>query len=314
MHHIISAEQFNTSEIIDLFHHADGLRQECIDSQRELAQRHLGKQVCNLFYEPSTRTRISFDLASKKLGIEVSSTENASQFSSAIKGETLEDSVRVLDQYGFDAIIIRHPETGSAERAVGVVEKAAIINAGDGQGEHPTQSLLDLYTIWLKKHTLDKLNITIGGDLARGRTAKSLAKLISKFEDNTITFVSTEEYRIDDSTKNYLNGNDTKYLESSDMDVALADADVVYWTRMQQERSKITSGDIGNNPDFIIDQRALSQISEDAIIMHPLPRVNEIDPSVDKDSRAVYFEQAGNGLFIRMAILDSIIKSQNNKI
>lgn len=311
MHHIISAEQFNTGEIIDLFHQTDEMRQESTENERELAQRYIGKQVCNLFYEPSTRTRISFDLASKKLGIEVSSTENASQFSSAIKGETLEDSVKVLDQYGFDAIIIRHPETGSAERAVGAVEKAVIINAGDGQGEHPTQSLLDLYTIWSKKQTLDNLNITIGGDLARGRTAKSLAKLISKFDDNKITFVSTADYKIDDNTKNYLDGNNTEYSETSDMSHALPDADVVYWTRMQQERSEHTAGDVGNNPDFIIDQNALSIMPEDAIIMHPLPRVNEIDTSVDKDPRAVYFEQAGNGLFIRMALLDNILKNQD---
>lgn len=313
MHHIVSAEQFSTGEIVELFHHTNEMRQESLSNERELAQRYIGKQVCNLFYEPSTRTRISFDLASKKLGIGVSSTENASQFSSAIKGETLEDSVKVLDQYGFDAIILRHPETGSAKRAVDVVENAAIINAGDGQGEHPTQSLLDLYTIWSKKQTLDNLNITIGGDLARGRTAKSLAKLISKFEGNTITFVSTDEYRIDDNTKNYLSENNTEYVESSGMIVSLVDADVVYWTRMQQERSKHTAGSIGNNPDFIIDQRALSVIPEEAIIMHPLPRVNEIDSSIDKDPRAVYFEQAGNGLYVRMAILDSILKNQSKK-
>lgn len=310
MHHIISAEQFNTGEIIDLFHQTDEMRKESAENERELAQRYIGKQVCNLFYEPSTRTRISFDLASKKLGIGVSSTENASQFSSAIKGETLEDSVKVLDQYGFDAIIIRHPETGSAERAVGAVERAAIINAGDGQGEHPTQSLLDLYTIWSKKQTLDNLNITIGGDLARGRTAKSLAKLISKFDDNKITFVSTKKFKIDYKTKNYLDGNNTEYFETSDMSQALTDAGVVYWTRMQKERTVDTYNQNGNDPDFIIDQNALSLMQEDAIIMHPLPRVNEIDTSVDKDPRAVYFEQAGNGLFIRMAILDSIIKNQ----
>lgn len=310
MHHIISAEQFNTGEIIDLFHQTDEMRKESAENERELTQRYIGKQVCNLFYEPSTRTRISFDLASKKLGIGVSSTENASQFSSAIKGETLEDSVKVLDQYGFDAIIIRHPETGSAERAVGAVERAAIINAGDGQGEHPTQSLLDLYTIWSKKQTLDNLNITIGGDLARGRTAKSLAKLISKFDDSKITFVSTKKFKIDYKTKNYLDGNNTEYFETSDMNQALPDADVVYWTRMQKERTVDTYNQNGNDPDFIIDQNALSLMQEDAIIMHPLPRVNEIDTSVDKDPRAVYFEQAGNGLYIRMAILDSIIKNQ----
>lgn len=303
--HVLSADQFERDTLGALFEHASELREQLQDTagRRELATRHIGEQVCSLFYEPSTRTRLSFETAAEKLGMGVISTENAEMFSSAAKGETLEDTIRVLDGYDYSAIVLRHKETGTADRAASV-SNTPIINAGDGAGEHPTQSLLDVFTIYDQRGRLDNLNITIGGDLQNGRTARSLAKMLSKYNGNHLTLVSVPELEMGEDIKILLDESGTTYEETADMSEALRSADVVYWTRLQKERL--------NNPDavpsggFTIDQKALEIMPSDSIIMHPLPRVGEITPEVDADKRAVYFEQAENGLYIRMALLDSI--------
>ena len=336
MKHFISAEQLTHPQVEDFFIAADGFRRldrESLESRKELAGRHIGRQLISLFYEPSTRTRLSFELAATKLGIGVVSTENAREFSSAAKGETIEDTIRNLAEYNTDLLVMRHHETGAAARAVAVApDHMAIINAGDGKGEHPTQALLDAYTI--RNHTgeLNGVDIVLGGDLRQGRTARSLAKLLASYEGNTFTFVSAPGFEMGEDVKRYLDERGTSWRETSDVHAAVQEADVVYWTRLQRERleqnnsdttlqniatffQRVTGLDLGalsqpkakttaQDAHFIIDASVMQSMRPDAILMHPLPRVDEITYEVDDDPRAQYFRQAGNGLYIRMALLD----------
>jgi len=303
MRHILSAQQFTQDELAELFEHANNLRKTLANStaRAKLAQRHNGRVVATLFYEPSTRTRLSFESAAQRLGASIISTENAKEFSSAIKGESIEDSTKVLGGYA-DIIVMRHHETGAADRAA-AVSTVPVINAGDGKGEHPTQALLDLYTIKNEKGRLNDLHVVIGGDLAHGRTARSLAQMLSIYEGNRISFVSTPELRIGDDIKEHLRQKDVAFTETDDMFAPLHDADVVYWTRLQKERL----ADPSVESSFQINQAALQVMPPDAVIMHPLPRVDEIEASVDADSRAAYFRQAQNGLFVRMALIDELL-------
>ncbi len=303
MQHILSARQFDQGQLEQLFRRVIAMRVALTTPQGrvKLAKRHAGAVVATIFYEPSTRTRLSFESAAERLGASIISTENAKEFSSAIKGESIEDTVRVLASYA-DVIIIRHHETGAADAAA-AVSSVPIINAGDGKGEHPTQALLDAFTILDEKGRLSNLKVVIGGDLKHGRTVRSLAQMLSLYESNEITFVSTAQLQIGGDIKTHLKQHGTKFHETDDLYVALKDADVVYWTRLQKERlddPKVAAG-------FTIDQAALQVMPEDAIIMHPLPRVDEIEASVDNDKRAKYFVQAANGLYVRMALLDALL-------
>ncbi|MEK9195845.1 MAG: aspartate carbamoyltransferase [Patescibacteria group bacterium] len=303
--HVVSIDQFDPKSLFDLFEKTKKLEETFYSKNGalELAKKHRDKQICTLFYEPSTRTRLSFETAGYKLGFGVVSTESAGEFSSASKGETIEDTIRVLDEYKFSAIIIRHPETGIVGRAAKVA-KTPINNAGDGKGEHPTQSLLDTYTIYYNFKRLDNLTVTIGGDLKHGRTARSLAKIMAKFEGNHIKFVSTKSLAIDQDIKDFLNENNTTYEEITDIEKGVADSDVIYWTRLQKER--LEEHEKGLAGGFIISKDTLKFMKKDAIIMHPLPRIDEITTDVDDDPRVRYFDQAGNGLFVRMALLDQL--------
>lgn len=309
---IISTKDFSPENLGYFFTKANEMREAdrgSLDVRRELAMRHVGRQMYSLFYEPSTRTRSSFGLAAAKLGIGVDQTENAREFSSAAKGETLEDTIRMFNQYGIDALVIRHHETGAAARAVAVAEgHMSIINAGDGKGEHPTQALLDSYTIFEKFKRLDKLNVVIGGDLKQGRTARSLARLLALYPGNNITFVSTPSFRIGDDIKQELSKTGTTYQETDDVHEAVRRADIVYWTRLQKER--LEPGETLQNQEFVIDTSVLNVMNPNAIIMHPLPRIGEITTDVDNDPRALYFRQAGNGLYARMALLDHIMEQK----
>lgn len=302
MDHVLSAHQFEPTQLEEVFELADKMRAQSTQKTKKLIDKHHGCVAAMLFYEPSTRTRISHETAALKLGVGVTGTENAGEFSSAIKGETLEDTIRTISAYA-DIIVLRHPEIGAADRAA-TVSSVPIINAGDGAGEHPTQALLDLYTIRQKHKRLTDLRVVIGGDLKHGRTARSLALLLSKYSGNHITFVSTPELQIDKDIKNHLTQNGVSNTETDNVFEAVRDADVVYWTRLQKERleNPITGG------NFMIDQAVLQAMPEQAIIMHPLPRVDEIAQTVDDDPRAVYFsEQVGNGLYVRMALIDMLL-------
>jgi len=310
--HILSAEQFTRPQLEDFFISADILRdkdQGTLQERRELAGRHIGRQLISLFYEPSTRTRLSFELAATKLGIGYVSTENAREFSSAAKGETLEDTIRVLGEYNADLLVMRHHETGAAARAAAVAPShMSVINAGDGKGEHPTQALLDAYTIREHLDRLSDANIVLGGDLRNGRTARSLAKLLARYPGNEFTFVSTPGFEMGDDVKSFLDEHGARWNETSDAHAAAEDADVMYWTRLQRER--IEGGGTVQEQSLIIDQSVLDVMNPKAVIMHPLPRVGEITTDVDNDPRAQYFRQAGNGLYVRMALLDHLLDNE----
>ncbi|MDB5185483.1 MAG: Aspartate carbamoyltransferase [Candidatus Saccharibacteria bacterium] len=301
--HVLTARQFNKRQLKQLFAKADRMRVVLQSPllRHKLVDEHRGLVVATLFYEPSTRTRLSFESAAQRLGIGVVSTENASEYSSATKGETLEDTIRTVASYA-DAIVLRHKEEGAAEQAA-AVSLAPIINAGDGKGEHPTQGLLDLYTIQREKGRLDNLHIVIGGDLAHGRTARSLAQMLGLYKGNKITFVSVPALQIGDDITAYLDQQKTTYTKTDNLIEAVKTADVIYWTRLQKERVSNPGIEAG----FVIDQEVLDAMKNDAVILHPLPRTNEIHSDVDTDPRAAYFRQVENGLYIRMALLDSVL-------
>lgn len=304
--HILSSEQFTPKDLERLFAKADEFKKLLSDPKNKpvLMQKHRGAKLCNLFYEPSTRTRLSFGFAADNLGITVQTTENAREFSSAAKGETIEDTIQVLNQYAPDIIVLRHHETGTAARAA-AVSTATIINAGDGKGEHPTQSLLDTYTIHANHGRLDNLKVVMGGDLKHGRTVRSLSKMLAKFPGNQITFVSIPELQMEDDILKELKKQGVTFIQTDDLKSAVTDADVVYWTRLQKERlENPMSIDVSR---FVINKEIADLMPKSGIIMHPLPRVDEILPEVDEDQRAKYFEQAGNGLYARMALIDDIL-------
>ena len=257
--------------------------------------------MVTFFYEPSTRTRCSFEIAMEMLGGRVVfSTENAREFSSVAKGETIEDTMRVISGYFPNVIVLRSHEEGMAERA-SKVSMAPIINAGDGKGQHPTQALLDLYTIWKEIGRISEISIAMVGDLLNGRTVRSLSYLIGKFKNVKIYFVSPESLRMRDDIKEYLRRHDIWFTEDVDLRNVVSKVDVVYQTRTQKERGAlVTEQEISA---YIIGENTLEMMKDEAIVMHPLPRVGEILLEVDKDHRAAYFRQAQNGLFVRMALL-----------
>ena len=302
--HILSAEQFTKGDVEALFASADDIRKQFETNRDQLSERHRGRQATLLFYEPSTRTRLSFSHGAHHLGMNVNTTENAKDFSSAAKGETMEDTLQMLRQYHPDIVVIRHYETGIIARAAAQFNDLSIINAGDGKGEHPTQSLLDLYTIKREKGRTDNLKVVIGGDLKRGRAARSLAKILAMSNGNHIVFLSRPELQVDDEVKWYLDERKTTYELAENPTAAIKEADVIYWTRMQDERS-----DERFDP-FVIDTAFMKKVPKSAIIMHPLPRVSEIAVEVDLDPRAKYFDQAGNGMFIRMALMDQLLQGK----
>ena len=308
MRHVVYSQQFDRTILQHLFERADQFRKRIEEPSERVAltQLYRGKMLFSVFYEPSTRTRMSFSAAAEHLGMSVVTTENAREFSSAIKGETLEDTIRVLCEYYPDAIALRHYENGAAERAA-AVSTVPIINAGDGSGQHPTQALLDLYTIHQALGTIDGLTVTIGGDLANGRTARSLAYLLAKFNNIRIRFIAPLELRMGEDIKEHLHEKGVPFQEQYALGDALSISDVVYWTRVQRERLK---PGMAQSSAFVIGREQVAQLKPNAILMHPLPRLDEKPPEIDSDPRAWYFRQAGNGMLIRMALLEWILEKE----
>ncbi|MCW1949204.1 MAG: aspartate carbamoyltransferase [Candidatus Shapirobacteria bacterium] len=304
---VLSVDQFSKETLDKLFIKVSDFKQkyQTKEGRDHLFRLQFGKQMCSFFFEPSTRTRISFELAARRLGMGVVTVEDAKN-SSTVKGETLEDTIKIVNLYNFDLVVMRHNETGSLARAA-QVSKIPIISGGDGKGEHPTQALLDVFTIWERFGRLDNLNVTIGGDLANGRTVRSLANLLSIYDGNTINFVSSPQLKVGDDVKEKLKQDGTGFKETDNVDSVLGESDVIYWTRIQKERME-NPEEIGAK--YVIDQSKLKIIPEDAIIMHPLPRVDEITTDVDNDKRAYYFQQAENGLYLRMALIDSVLNGE----
>lgn len=299
--HIINAQQFTTELIRLLFKRATELQSISEDSRKHQKLGNLlsGGMMFTIFFEPSTRTRISFSAAAQHLGMQVVSAENARESSSSTKGESLEDTIRVLCEYKPSVIVLRHFEVDSAKRAA-AVSSVPIINAGDGHGQHPTQALLDLYTIKREVGRTNNLTVALGTDLLHSRSVRSLSYLLGKFKNNHLIFVSPKELKIADDIKAYLTENHTTFEETENLEKALKNADVVYWNRIQKER---LAGKIPPQT-FIIGSKQLSLLKPGASLLNPLPRVDEISSLVDDDPRAAYFRQAGNGMFIRMALIE----------
>jgi len=302
LRHVLKSQQFDLEFLDHIFRVAKHLK-IAMQNGDSLDQHPLaGRILYTLFYEPSTRTRMSFETAAMRLGMSVTGTENAREFSSAVKGETLEDTFRVLCQYRPDVIVLRHPETGAAERAA-AVSSVPIVNTGDGSGQHPTQALLDLYTIWEHFRNIDGLNVVMVGDMLNGRTVRSLTYLLTKFNDVTLTFVSPHGLEMGRDIIEWLKEKGIRFMEcnAKNYPTILAHADVVYCTRIQKERGSSISDE--TRAKFRIGKEQMAMMSRLAILMHPLPRVDEIPSDVDSDPRAMYFEQAGNGMYVRMALL-----------
>lgn len=303
--HILKTQQFSRDNLEGLFDRAnqiDGI----ISVPSQSSVRFLGKIMATQFYEPSTRTRLSFEAAMLRWGGQVLSTENAKEFSSAAKGETLEDSIRTIGQY-CDVIVLRHYESGAAERAARV-SNVPIINAGDGPGQHPTQAILDAYTIQKEIGRIDGIQVAMVGDLLNGRTVRSLTYLLSKFSGVKIWFVAPDVVRIGQDIKDHLAEHSVEFVEEDNLEKVASLVDVVYMTRIQKERFGDRIGDFESAyGKYILDGKLLSLMKAKSIVMHPLPRVNEITIEVDGDPRAAYFRQVRNGMIIRMALLEYVL-------
>ncbi len=297
--HVVESQQFTVPLLMELFDRARGM-ERVVARGGSLDYQH--RIMATLFYAPSTRTRFSFEAAMYRLGGRVLSTEQAGAFSSAMEGEQVEDSIRIIGHYA-DVIVIRHHEEGGAKRAA-EVSPVPIINAGDGNGgQHPTQALLDLYTIF-RERPIDGLSLAIIGELDKGRTARSLAYLLAKFERVKIFFVSPPWLQMKPDILAYLDEHGVQYELESEIHRVIGEVDVVYQTRIRPERMA-TLGDLKR---YAIDSAVLRQMKPEALILHPLPRTVELDKSVDQDPRALYFRQAANGLYIRMALLTMLLE------
>lgn len=301
LRHVVESQQFTVPLLMELFDRSRLMervvaRGGTLDFQNRI--------MATLFYAPSTRTRFSFEAAMLRLGGRVLSTEQAGAFSSEIKEEQVEDSIRILSGYS-DVIVIRHPAADGARRA-SQVSTVPVINAGDGNGgQHPTQALLDLYTIY-RERPINGLSVAIIGELDRGRTARSLAYLLAKFERVKIFFVSPNELQMKFDILDYLEEHEIHYELESDLQRVIGEVDVVYQTRIHPER--VERLDRYNLHRFAIDSALIRRMKPDALIMHPLPRTAELDKLVDDDPRALYFRQARNGLYVRMALLTMLLE------
>src|SRR5436309_6840031 len=273
--HIVESQQFSRSLLEELFVRSEEMKRE----PHHFIGRLAGQVMAALFYEPSTRTRLSFEAAMLRLGGTTMGTDNAREFSSASKGETLEDTIRIVSGYA-DVIVLRHNEEGAARRAA-AVSTVPIINAGDGPGQHPTQALLDLYTIRDELGRIDTVRVAMVGDLANGRTVRSLTYLLSKFKDIKLWFVAPPQVAMRPDLKTHLDEHRVPWIETQDLESVLPEVDVVYMTRIQKERFTDPEAYGAVKGVYRIDKGSLELMRKYAVLMHPLPRVDEIAPEVD---------------------------------
>lgn len=274
MQHILSTQQFDREFIDSLFSRTKRLQE---DKLRAIPKT-FPYVLATLFYEPSTRTRLSFEAAMCRLGGKCISVENGKESSSGVKGETIEDTIKTISQYA-DVIVMRHPEEGSAEKAAKFSD-VPLINGGDGPGEHPTQALIDLYTIW-RERKVDKLQVAVLGDPEKARAVKSICHLLTNLYRAKVEIVSC----LDDMNK-------------------IKNCDVLYMTRIQKERYKEKE----EKPlSLALQKEILESMKPDAMILHPLPRQEELPVEVDSDPRAAYWKQVKNGMFLRMALLERVL-------
>lgn len=298
---ILSVKQFNRGDLAYIF----GVAHEMREMVARVGTFDLlkGKILANLFYEPSTRTSSSFTSAMERLGGSLIPINEVS-YSSVTKGESLPDTVRTLECYA-DVIVLRHPEVGASALAAKYARKP-VINAGDGVGEHPTQALLDLFTIVEELGEVDGLTVTMLGDLKYGRTVHSLARLLSLY-DVRLNYVSPEILRMPPEIISELDENGIPQKEYETLEPVLGDTDVLYVTRVQKERFDSQEAYDSVKGAYVISPETLAQAKDRMIVMHPLPRVNEISMEVDDDPRAAYFRQMEYGLYVRMALLAMVL-------
>ncbi|MCB9176927.1 MAG: aspartate carbamoyltransferase [Caldilineae bacterium] len=299
---ILTVKQFDAEQLADIFERTDRMRD--IVRQRGGTDILARRVLAALFYEPSTRTSASFIAAMERLGGSVIPITQGVQFSSVSKGESLPDTIRTLEQYA-DVIVLRHPLVGSASEAAEAAS-VPVLNAGDGAGEHPTQALLDLYTIRDELGRLDGLKIAMVGDLRFGRTVHSLTRLLSKY-DVELSFVSPEILRLPLDLMNEARDAGLKVRETYSVADVIDQVDVLYMTRVQKERFTDLEQYEELKGFYVITPELMRQARRDMIVMHPLPRVGEIAPEVDDDPRAAYFRQVKNGMYVRMALLAGVL-------
>lgn len=266
-----------------------------------------GKVMATLFYEPSTRTQMSFQTAMIRLGGKIIGFDNPMN-SSVSKGETIKDTTKIVSSYA-DVLVIRHPIAGAA-KAASLTAECPVINAGDGGHLHPTQTLTDLLTLKIEKKRLSGLTIGMCGDLINGRTVHSLCKALSMFKDNRFIFISTPELRMPAYIKDIIKANGSTFEEVDTIEEAIGSLDVLYMTRIQQERFASREDYLTQKNTYVLDSRKMQLAKRDMIVMHPLPRVDEITVEVDDDSRAKYFTQAKYGVFVRMALILTILRDK----
>ena len=295
---LIQPEDFSIKEIDEILNLAEDIMKDPSAYSRVCE----GKLMATLFYEPSTRTRLSFEAAMKRLGGEIIGFSEPNS-SSASKGESLGDTIRVVSGY-VDLIVMRHPIAGAANEAIQYTT-VPFINAGDGGNQHPTQTLTDLLTIKSLKGTLHNHTIGLCGDLKYGRTVHSLVKAMNRYEDNKFVFIAPEELKmpeyVKEGIKNY------SYCETTHLDEALSNLDLLYMTRVQGERFSNKDEYERLKDTYILDKAKLKNAKEDMLVLHPLPRVNEISTDIDNDDRAVYFKQAVYGMYVRMALIIKLL-------
>ncbi|MDD7753625.1 MAG: aspartate carbamoyltransferase [Clostridiales bacterium] len=295
---LIQPEDFSVREIDEILNLAEDIMKNPSAYSRVCE----GKLMATLFYEPSTRTRLSFEAAMKRLGGEIIGFSEPNS-SSVAKGESLADTMRVVSGY-VDLIVMRHPVAGAAAEAIKYTS-VPFINAGDGGNQHPTQTLTDLLTIKSLKGTLNNHTIGLCGDLKHGRTVHSLVKAMTRYEDNRFVFISPEELEmpvyIKDKIKSY------SYYETTQLEQSLRNLDLLYMTRIQRERFTDAEEYERLKDTYILDKEKMEHAKEDMLVLHPLPRVNEISTDVDDDERAVYFKQATYGMYVRMALIIKLL-------
>ncbi|GFN46704.1 aspartate carbamoyltransferase [Candidatus Regiella insecticola] len=299
--HIISIKDLSRNELTLIMRMAGSLKQ-C--AQSELLK---NKIIASCFFESSTRTRLSFETAIYRLGGSVVGFADSSNIS-INKGETLADTIRVISSY-VDAIIIRHPQEGSAYHAASLSNRVPIINAGDGANQHPSQTLLDLFTIQETQGRLDNLNIAMVGDLKYGRTVHSLTQALAKFCGNHLFFIAPDALAMPADIVKVLDEKAVSYSMHASIEDVLPELDILYMTRIQKERQEGLT-DIKRKSPFVLSANMLISARQNLKILHPLPRVDEISTEVDETPYAYYFQQASNGIFARQALLALLLNAE----
>lgn len=298
---VLRSDQFSKDEI-DLIMETARRFEAALDAG-EVLDTMRGKVLSTLFFEPSTRTRLSFETAMLRLGGDVITVAEAKS-SSAAKGESLHDTIKTVEGYA-DVIVLRHPQIGAAKEAAEATDRP-VLNAGDGAGQHPTQSLLDLYTILKEQKKVDGLTIALAGDLRNGRTVHSLALLLANY-DVKFLFVAPDALRMPAEIVEQVSATGIDVTETADLGDTIRQADVLYMTRIQRERFEDPAEYDRLKDAYVLRRAMLADAKPNLTIMHPLPRVNEIDPDVDEYPGAAYFRQSANGVPIRMALLDLVM-------